>query len=537
VIPAGYVVNIYGAFTPVSNLSVGGTLNIVKGSTLTVTSSLVLNIGYAKIGNAAVGAVNVLEGGKLVADALASIKFAGTDANSAGGLGTVQPLDLDALVAADGTVLGSATVTPAAPNAKLVFNTDSIFAPSTALDVSTDADDLKALANARFIVAGSGLTNAVVAVQNLTVRKGTIVVATGALAPTGTTTVNGSLTANSTASITGALVVNGTLSAANAGIDLTGLSSASGTGSLTLGTGDFGLQAAQLLNIAEVTSAATTITGSLTVQQDKALTLTGGNAAPTGTVIANGILTVRTKLTLVDQLSIGNYGALVLQTGGIVLLGDGTSGDSKIVAATYNITPESGDDTGTLTAGASSTAVVFIANEIRGYNNVEQVLADLTTDPASAATLAFGAADSELNITYDTVLSGVVIDIATKGIINVAANQKLTLKLGTGSNHIASGGIFTVVVGSGTPGGVVKANAFTPKDSSGAFANIAVLGAAKVEKQAAASVSTNGDLGAGATPGTSDPADGVITDTNPVVIAINDTFAVNASNIIEVTDV
>jgi hypothetical protein len=125
----------------------------------------------------------------------------------------------------------------------------------------------------------------------------------------------------------------------------------------------------------------------------------------------------------------------------------------------------------------------------------------------------------------------VILDVATYGIISVAANQKLTLGY-AGTSGAASGGIFTAAVTT-SAGGAVKANAVTPNSSTGSIGTGTILAAAKVENKAAASIG-NGDLGAGDTPGTSEPADGVITNSATVTIDKADTFAVD-DDVVKVT--
>jgi hypothetical protein len=307
------------------------------------------------------------------------------------------------------------------------------------------------------------------------------------------------------------------------------LESLSGAGELTVGSAVSATQAALIINSAlhEATLASTAITGALTIPEDTIRTLTGV-AVPDNTVTVNGTLIVGTSLDLKNTLTIGTNGRFAL-VGRVTL----NHADAEIVSGTYEITPEGTETTGTL--AGSNGAVVFESDAISGYDE-----ADPLTD--SAAILTFGTKDSELTITNDTTLKAVILDVAAKGIINVEEGKKLTLDLGPESgDYVASGGIFTVAVAGGTAGGAVKANAYTPKDGSGAFADADALADAKVLKLAA-DAGTDfgvGDLGAGATPGESDPAAGVITggEAGGTTIDAADTFTVNAQNAIAATGV
>jgi hypothetical protein len=153
----------------------------------------------------------------------------------------------------------------------------------------------------------------------------------------------------------------------------------------------------------------------------------------------------------------------------------------------------------------------------------------------AAATLAFGAQDSVLTVKGDTVLEAVTLDVATKGKISVAADQKLTLKL-AGEDGVLSGGIFAKAVANGS-GSVVKANAATPLTTTGAIATSAALAASKVE--AALTAGAVGDLGTGDDgSGTAlDLEDGVITGTTGTGTSIDTakTFTVGTDGAITVS--
>jgi hypothetical protein len=305
---------------------------------------------------------------------------------------------------------------------------------------------------------------------------------------------------------------------------ITSSSSITGAGKLTVGA-IASAKALLIINSAlhEATLGSTTITGALNIPQGTIRTLSGA-AAPSSTIAVNGTLIVGNSLALVDTLTIGTNGGFALAGGTVTL----AHANAKIAGGSaYEITPDG--TTGTLTG--DNGVVVFESNAISGYDN-EGPLAD------SAATLAFGVTDSELTIKADTTLNAVILDVAAKGVITVEEGKKLTLGLGADANHISSGGIFTVAVATGTAGGAVKANAVTPKDSSGEIGDADALAGAKVLKLAADAGATfdAGDLAAGATPGTSDPAAGVITGADgDTTIDAADTFEVGAQNAITVT--
>ena len=289
-----------------------------------------------------------------------------------------------------------------------------------------------------------------------------------------------------------------------------------------------------------------TLTTSDTLDGAGAITVNGkalfsGNIVPTSTIAVNGSLFLTDAATLVNELTIGANGSLGLAANKAITLGDASA---KISAANWEITPASGKTDGTVgAANVSNTAVGFSSSGIAGLDSTT-VAADgkaprldtQTTDPTSAAVLTFGTSDSELKIKEPTAILGVILDVSTKGKIIVQPGKVLHLGLGAGANHIASGGIYTQSIAT-TAGNGIKANAFTPKSSGGNINSATTLATANIEKAAAASVSDTGHLGAGATPGTSEPAAATITGavSTGTTIDANDTFAVDASNVITVT--
>jgi hypothetical protein len=260
--------------------------------------------------------------------------------------------------------------------------------------------------------------------------------------------------------------------------------------------------------------------------------IVGGTMTSTGAITVTGKLLLAEDQTLTTALNISGSGQVALIEGKAITLGHASA---KIAGASWDITPESGEVTGTVGASGTGTAIGFGANGIVGLDNTSNALAggtvnllsDVTaTDPA-AAVLTLGTADSELKIKGATSVLGVIIDVATKGKIIVAKDQVLTLGLGKGTGHKASGGIFTVVVAASTAGGAVKANAFEPDGSTG-VATAASLAGGKVE--AAATGTVGGDLGTGAGSPAPAAADATITGGNGAGTTIDaaDTFAVTA---------
>jgi hypothetical protein len=175
-----------------------------------------------------------------------------------------------------------------------------------------------------------------------------------------------------------------------------------------------------------------TIPADVTVSSAGALTISAATTVD-GTLIAKAVV------SLSGTLAIGTDGSFALDTGVAVTFAD----TGEITAPTYGITAESGDSTGTITAGVAGTAVVFTSDAIIGADATYESLAAKATDPTSAATLTFGDADSELTISGATTVTGVILDVSAKGKITVEASQTLTLGLGDGTNGVASGGIFT----------------------------------------------------------------------------------------------
>ena len=330
------------------------------------------------------------------------------------------------------------------------------------------------------------------------------------------------------ATITG-LQVDGDLTV-NAALTLAGVSAASaitGEGSVTAAAAVTSKPALKKLiesGVATVSFAETSCAiGALTIPANTTRVSTANGFAPDNTIAVNGVLILEDDAKIVNAVTITGSGALVLETGKNITLGNASA---KIAGGTaYEFTPEEDQTTGTLAAGVDNTGVAFLAARIDGVDDEGTPLVEKTTDPTSAATLTFGTADSTLTIKGATAIGGVILDVATKGKIVVRNGYTLMLALGAGTNHVGSGGIFTKAVSGGSGNTVVKANAATPKSSDGAFGTADVLGSAAVENQAASGVTATGNIGTG---GSNPPASGTITaSTGDVTIDKDDTFAVS----------
>jgi hypothetical protein len=368
---------------------------------------------------------------------------------------------------------------PVVVNGKLTA-ASATFAETVTVTVGADAEVSAALAT-------------FAAAVNVSIGAGATVNAAAATFAAATTlTVNGDLTVGAALALT---------AGASTGI--------TGSGSITAGALTTSAAATKLIEsaVATVEIGAATITTGFTAPADKLRTLDGATIS-TAAATVNGPLTLTGDTTLSHAITIGDTGSLILPADGEITLA--ANATSKITGGSaYEITAESGDDTGTLTAGGTGTVVVFTAAGIAGYavdaEGTPYALAEAATDPTSAATLAFGTADSELAINGATSLAGVILDVSAKGKIIVAEDKVLTLALGAGDNHVGSGGIFTGAVSGGTGGTVVKANAVAVKGTSGALADVGTAGSAIVVKTE--SISGNSDLGTG----TAEPAAGTIT--------------------------
>jgi hypothetical protein len=377
------------------------------------------------------------------------------------------------------------------------------------------------------------------AVTALTMN-GRLSAAEATLAAVTTLTVNSQLTADkATLAAVTALTVNGSLYASSA--TLAAVKTVTGTGFLSAGV--VTAEKAPLViesTLGQVRIASTAITDPELVIPENTYRIFTGEAAPSGTVTVNGqlrlakaapagdvtvngILQLEGDLTLKKTLAIGmgGTGRVDLVAGKKITLG---AAAAKIVGSTaYEITPANGETTGTLTAGVANTKVTFRAAGIEGYyNSGGQALVAHTTDPTSAATLAFGGtAGPTLAIKGATTVGGVILDVSSKGNITVDSGQTLTLGLGAGQNHIASGGIFTKA-GGVTTINAVKANGV----QNGTKLNTdtaAGLGEAKIAATGAAdSVQA------------ASPASGVITGGTNTVIDKEDTFTVGANGAITV---
>jgi hypothetical protein len=192
-IPAGYTVNLYGAFAvDTDDLVVKGALAVGNGATLTTDTAKTLTIGDAAVNNGA-GTVTVKAGGTLISGATSEILFAPA---TAGAAALSAHTNYEAGFAGNGQVLGGSS------NAKLVFESGATYYPTTTAITITDTN-LNAVANGPYLL---NITSAATTgIANLTVRYGTTLTATGALEPTGTTTVNGALVIGTSLELAGTL--------------------------------------------------------------------------------------------------------------------------------------------------------------------------------------------------------------------------------------------------------------------------------------------------------------------------------------------
>ncbi|MDR1786385.1 MAG: hypothetical protein LBR23_08020 [Spirochaetaceae bacterium] len=528
-IPANVTVNLYNNVTLAGTLTVKGTVNVMKGAKLTADTSgpKLLQIGDATVDNGA-GTVNVKAGGTLDLDTgLGAVKFAPASKNNA----YVALTEAKVIAAISSGVVKGAS---ASSNAVLNLEKDAIL--DNVVPVAATTDTVKSLANGRF---GLNLSSTTVAgVADLTIREGTSYVPTGgAFAPTGTLTVNGTLsTASDSSSVINAeltkVVVGpkGSLTASQTGDTFAAVTSLKVDGTLTAPYGTFAVltnaptgsgsiiiaapavaKAPLFIEsaVASVTYGGTTITDDeLTIPANKVRTFTGV-AAPSGKVTVNGGLVLNNGLTLVDELKINNAAAYVaLATSKAITLGHASA---KISGSTYNFTPESGKTDGTLTAGVTSTAVAFGYNAIAGYTAPG---AALTT---TAATLTFGTSDSVLAVSGDTTVTGVILDVSSKGKISIANGKVLTLAY-AGTSGAASGGIFTKA------GGITTVNAV----KANAVEDTTALSPDTAATLAEATISTS--AGSTSAVKAATPASGTITGgSSGTDIDKNDTFAVSAA--------
>jgi hypothetical protein len=412
VVPFGVTLNLYGSFTvdTTGDLVVGGIINVQPGSTLTAgTGSATLTIGRL-VGESGYprGEVNVRSGGTLAVSANSDILLAYGNVIAGEEVDPVELTDPQ-IIAAAGGILAGDIAHGESPNVRLTFGDDSVYLPTVAVEVTT-ALDLKALANGKFSTSIEVQTT-VTEVENLTIRRNTsVILATGTVfKPTGTLTVNGSLdTSASAASTIGVgltrvvvglggeltasqtadtfvdvtdLVVNGEFTSTSAVLSklvsltvngtasvtaatLKSLTTASGAGSLAfLGTWDFGPNAAALLNIRSITSAAAAITANdgFTIPEGSSLTLTATGVTPSGDVTVNGSLiisaTTTNGLQLRDGKTLAVTGNVTVTAAGLLKLAEG----AKIATAgagTVTIGKTTFDGTGdwTVTATSGGTA-------------------------------------------------------------------------------------------------------------------------------------------------------------------------------------
>jgi hypothetical protein len=479
------------------------TQNVVIASGGTLTSAAVAAPFSTTVGKT----ITVDEGGKLALDAAAT--------------------SVGVPVVNNGSVT-TATTSAAALNTLLGVLSGDITA-SALTDVGTG---LTVPAGVNLSASGNVTAGTVLTVEGKADFSGT-----GAtIAALTTLTVTGELTADAAtfAAVT-SLTVNGKLEAKAATFAALA-TTPTGTGIVRAG-GAVPKAAVDVFiasSLGEIQLGTTAYSGALTIPAGKTIIFTASGSdsfAPDNTVTVNGTLVITGKAKLVKALTVNSGGALALfanSSGGAELTLGATdaaiAGNPGSDASTvvYEITTAA--STGTLTAGLATgatddAAVVFTAGTISGMGE--------DGETATAATFAFGTDDSTLTVKANMAIEALTLDVSAKGKITVTNGKTLTLTH-AGDDGVLSGAIFTKAISGGTPATAVKANAATPKTTSGAISNAAALAAAKVEAKAAADVGAN-DLGTGAT--TTAPANGVITGGASTSIDTGDTFAVSGGAI------
>jgi hypothetical protein len=270
--------------------------------------------------------------------------------------------------------------------------------------------------------------------------------------------------------------------------------------------------------------------GNITIPKGVMVTAGGTLDVPDGkSFVIKGVLMAEGDVSLSGPVTIDDTGGFGLATTKTVTL---TTGVGKIVGSTYSIANSDTETSGTVGAGVTNTLVVFKAARIDGYTTSGVAIVG-DNSATTAATLALGGTGTVgpvFAVTGNTAVGGVILDVATKGVIKVTGGKTLTLEAGADSDSKGSGGIFTAAVTGGTPVTVVKANGATLK-SDGAFNGATVLAGAKVEAKAAAGIGAAGDVGTGAT--NIPVADGVITGAaDGTSIDKNDTFSLSGGAVV-----
>jgi filamentous hemagglutinin len=247
-----------------------------------------------------------------------------------------------------------------------------------------------------------------------------------------------------------------------------------------------------------VESGVTLVTGQNKLTVNHALTLKG-------TLDAGGAIDLGAAITIDGGTLYKAAGAIVLKTDAAKIAG-GTAYDIGVGV--------SSEDDGTLTAGVAGIA--FTATGIEGYDVVDGTKVKLADKQGadSAATLVFTGTTKGplLTVKAATAINGVILDVATKGKIDVNADQRLTLTY-SGASGVTSGGIFTKADGVSNPC-AVKANAVQGDNALSPDTAVGVAGAT-----IAASGTTTAMKA-------TTPASGVITKNAKVEIDAEDEFAV-----------
>ena len=292
------------------------------------------------------------------------------------------------------------------------------------------------------------------------------------------------------------LEVNGELTLGDAVAVSATLESAkvSGTGELTLGTTDFSAaKYAALLNIKNVTSAATTLSAAFTV--GNTLTLTG-EAAPAEnvTVSATGRVIVPTSGSLTiaagKTLDIAADGVVALtDTGSVVLKGAADTGGAKLTGAgklTAGKTEIVGGDSGWQAVGASGDITIASVSAVAA--SIEAASSGVFTAQGAGATIT-QATGSGNNL---TIAANTEIALGTGGAIVLKKQAdtedaaKITLpntaiiKAGTGdaTKAVLVGNLRTGLAANGATGATAGDSITAKAAASGPSTLTQIIGAA-----------------------------------------------------------
>jgi hypothetical protein len=534
-IPAGFTINLYGNFALTRNhVWVGGILCVAKGSSLAIDDDHNLMIGIpslvgtdAKVQNAC-GLVVVNMGGALELAAIENIKFARYDTTIADPKAPVE-CTIAALqsAAGSGVIEGSGPIdlvgklADAAKDAMLVFKYDSILKSSPGTSIPANYGNyLIALANARFLIPNLQ-TSLVGTVNNLTIRKGTALTATGELKFKGKLAVYGSLAAESSGeddpdwtelivhegavakfgdkthfSNLEVLRVDGTLVTGNGAYFGTlffgGSATGTGTLDLTAVTPGYTLDEYQALvgiqNVKASMIRPGIKTEHLVIPEGNELTLSR-SSEPLGSIAVDGTLTLLSDaaITIAETktMRIGSAGKLALCGGPS---GAEIKGSGKVVAGTTTITGGGAND-GWRAIGDSDGMVVITAPAGEAFilASGEGALATMwlcAFGSAGTALISVVASESDTTLTIggsglpmaldvsaidETEAGGIRLQgyetsvalLRLKGLESLSAATGL-LKINNGSDTASGSGNYDILSSAGKTAALRKNNKDTP---------------------------------------------------------------------------